>query len=128
VLVDAPKSTVLQVRHRHLDRWLLPGGHVECSDRSLTEAAHRELTEETGEAGRQALLVREYPVDINMHVIPARPGRREGEHVHFDFRFVFVMSVRDIELASAEVDAFRWASLDTLGTVGRRVRELLSDD
>jgi 8-oxo-dGTP pyrophosphatase MutT (NUDIX family) len=128
VLLDAPRQAVLQVRHRHLDRWLLPGGHVERSDRSLTEAARRELTEETGEAGRQAVLMRQYPIDINTHIIPARPERNEGEHVHFDFRFVFIMLVSDIMLADSEVDAFRWASLDALGRVGRRVRELLSDD
>lgn len=126
VLVDPESRTVLQIRHRQLDRWLLPGGHVEPSDRSLPEAAHRELMEETGEAGRQASLALSYPVDIDVHVIPARPERGEGEHLHFDFRFVFTMSSGEIELASEEVEEFRWAELGGLGPLGQRVEQLLS--
>jgi 8-oxo-dGTP pyrophosphatase MutT (NUDIX family) len=94
----------------------------------LPEAAHRELTEETGEAGRQASLALNYPLDIDVHLIPERPDRGEAEHLHFDFRFVFTMSAREIELASDEVEAFRWATLDALGPLGQRVGDLFSND
>ncbi|MFF5159777.1 NUDIX domain-containing protein [Streptomyces sp. NPDC000348] len=42
------EGRVLHVRHRALNRWLLPGGHVEAEDGSLLAAAQRELVEETG--------------------------------------------------------------------------------
>jgi 8-oxo-dGTP pyrophosphatase MutT (NUDIX family) len=127
VVVNLQSRTVLQVRHRRLNQWLLPGGHVEYSDQSLPEAAHRELAEEIGEAGRRASLVADYPLDIDVHVIPAQPDRREQEHVHFDFRFVFTMSTGDIELATDEVEGFRWTALPALGVLGQRVGDVLDD-
>lgn len=127
VVVNLQHRTVLQIRHRRLNQWLLPGGHVECSDRSLPEAAHRELAEEIGEAGRRASLALDYPLDIDVHVIPAQSDRREQEHVHFDFRFVFTMSTGDIELATDEVEGFRWTALPALGVLGQRVGDLLDD-
>ena len=47
-LVTNANSQVLMIHHRTLDRWLLPGGHVEATDISLPAAAMRELSEETG--------------------------------------------------------------------------------
>jgi 8-oxo-dGTP pyrophosphatase MutT (NUDIX family) len=41
---------VLLVHHRRLDRWLLPGGHVESEDAAIGDAARREVIEETGVA------------------------------------------------------------------------------
>ncbi|WP_406403626.1 NUDIX domain-containing protein [Streptomyces sp. NBC_00879] len=43
-----PTGRVLHIKHRALNRWLLPGGHLEPDDTSLLAAAQRELTEETG--------------------------------------------------------------------------------
>ena len=43
-------ESVLLVHHRRLDRWLLPGGHVEPEDAAIEEAARREVVEETGVA------------------------------------------------------------------------------
>src|SRR5580704_9698700 len=48
-LVLAPDGErVLLVHHRRLDRWLLPGGHVEPDDPEIWDAARREVIEETG--------------------------------------------------------------------------------
>ena len=47
-LVWNPALTkVLLVHHKRLDRWLLPGGHVEEADASVWDAAAREAVEET---------------------------------------------------------------------------------
>src|SRR4051812_12023843 len=40
-------SRVLFMHHHRLERWLLPGGHVEEQDASLAAAAGREACEET---------------------------------------------------------------------------------
>jgi ADP-ribose pyrophosphatase YjhB (NUDIX family) len=45
----------------------LPGGHVESSDRSLPEAAHRELAEETGDMGRRAIARARLPQKVAVH-------------------------------------------------------------
>src|SRR5438309_7839913 len=48
-LVLAPDGErLLLVHHRRLDRWLLPGGHVEAEDAEIWDAARREVVEETG--------------------------------------------------------------------------------
>ncbi|MDO0914915.1 NUDIX domain-containing protein [Streptomyces sp. DT2A-34] len=47
-LLADPAGRVLHVRHVALNRWLLPGGHLEADDISLLAAAQRELSEETG--------------------------------------------------------------------------------
>lgn len=30
------------------------------------------------------------PIDINVHLIPVNPHKREPEHLHYDFRYLFV--------------------------------------
>src|SRR5690242_14584739 len=48
-LVFSPDGDeILIVHHRRLDRWLLPGGHVEPEDVEIWDAARREVVEETG--------------------------------------------------------------------------------
>lgn len=126
IVVDPSRRTVLQLRHRQLDRWLLPGGHVEPSDPSLPEAARRELIEEAGELGRQAALVLEEPLDVDVHPIPPRPERQEEEHLHFDFRFLFTTSDKEVTLALDEVTDFRWTPLATLDRLGERVEAALA--
>ena len=48
-LVFSPtQDRILLVLHRRLQRWLLPGGHVETDDPLIGDAARREVVEETG--------------------------------------------------------------------------------
>lgn len=86
-LVYAPESkAVLLVFHARLRRWLQPGGHLEPSDRSLVDAARREVREETGidvQAGTEPVLV-----GVDVHEIPAARG--EPAHRHHDLMFGFV--------------------------------------
>lgn len=79
-------EAVLVVYHRRLDRWLLPGGHIEPGDRSVAEAARREAVEETGvELAPDQRAPR--LVGIDVHGIPARGG--EPFHLHHDLAFRF---------------------------------------
>jgi 8-oxo-dGTP pyrophosphatase MutT (NUDIX family) len=126
IVVDPRSCAVLQLQHLKLERWLFPGGHVEPSDPSLARAAHRELVEEAGPVGRGASLMASYPVDVDIHPIPARADGSEPEHLHFDFRFLFTCESDDVELAEAEVGDFRWAPCEQLGQIGERVEALLA--
>ncbi|UBU14270.1 NUDIX hydrolase [Nonomuraea gerenzanensis] len=102
---------VLMIHHRALNRWLLPGGHVEPEDHSLYGAALRELEEETGLPWRHAVsppapdLI---PVDIDVHYIPANPSKGESAHLHADFRFGFRVQPSAITIQAEEVTAFAW--------------------
>ncbi len=126
IVVDQRSCSVLQLQHLKLERWLFPGGHVEPSDPSLSGAAHRELVEEAGAIGKMASLAAAYPVDVDIHPIPARADGSEPEHLHFDFRFLFTSPSDDIELAEEEVGDFRWAPCEQLGRIGERVESVLA--
>src|SRR5579862_351750 len=48
LVLAADGEKFLMVHHDRLDRWLLPGGHVEAEDTEIWDAARREVVEETG--------------------------------------------------------------------------------
>ena len=76
-------EAMLIVHHRRLDRWLLPGGHVEDGDAAIWDTARREAMEETG----VSLAPEDRPrlVGIDVHGIPAKRG--EPYHLHHDLVF-----------------------------------------
>ncbi|WP_326644942.1 NUDIX domain-containing protein [Nonomuraea fuscirosea] len=111
---------VLMIHHRALNRWLLPGGHVEPGDHSLYGAALRELEEETGIPWQHAVSPPAHdviPVDVDVHEIPANPAKPEPAHWHADFRFAFWVKDTPITLQTEEVTAFGWRSPADLPTV-----------
>lgn len=96
----------LVVHHHRLQRWLLPGGHVEGHDEQIWDTARREVTEETGavliEAPRPAL------IGIDVHGIP--PGRREPFHLHHDLIFAF-RAASDRIVPTEEARQVAWCSM-----------------
>ncbi len=86
VVDDAHERTCL-VSHVKLGRLLQPGGHVEEFDASLEEAALREAREET-ELELELHPLAPRPFDLDIHLIPERPG--EPAHHHLDVRYLFV--------------------------------------
>lgn len=104
-LVASPEgSRVLLVHHRRLDRWLLPGGHVEFEDASIADTARREAIEETGVvlAAETASLT-----GVDVHGIPS--GKGEPFHLHHDLLFVFRATEERLDL-SEEARAVVWAT------------------
>lgn len=86
ILVDPHHALTCLVHHRKLNKWLQPGGHFEPADQGdLLTAAAREVREETGCTGRP---IGPLPADVDIHMIPARPGA--PEHLHLDLRIVMV--------------------------------------
>lgn len=100
----AEEPKVLMMLHHRLRRWLLPGGHIEESDASLSDAAAREALEET--------LVRIDPhrapvlVGIDVHGIPAKED--EPFHLHHDLIWSFSALTPEIELTD-EAPSIVWA-------------------
>lgn len=108
-LVCDPNGRILHIRHNALNTWLRPGGHLEPEDTTLTGAALREVTEETGIPAEALTLVDETPIDIDVHPIPANPSKGEPEHQHFDVRFAFTTaSAPAVTLQDEEVHDFAW--------------------
>ena len=88
VVVTPDGTKVCLVMHAKLQRWLQPGGHADVADGGSMEAtALREAREETGcEVVLHASAPR--PLDVDVHVIPAR--KTEPEHRHLDVRYLVV--------------------------------------
>jgi 8-oxo-dGTP pyrophosphatase MutT (NUDIX family) len=92
------------VHHRRLDRWLLPGGHVEPEDAEIWDAARREVVEETG----VALVPDTAPplVGMDVHGIPPGISSQGGEpyHLHHDLLFAFRAAEVAIRRSSESTD------------------------
>jgi 8-oxo-dGTP pyrophosphatase MutT (NUDIX family) len=114
VLVNGD-GRVLHVHHKLFDGLLIPGGHVEDGDRTLSDTALRELVEEAGLEGAAISLAWPYPIHVDMHEMPARPDKGEGVHNHVDFRYVFRLEKEaEITLQEEEVSGYAWLDADDL--------------
>ena len=100
------KDCVLLVLHRRLQRWLLPGGHVEAEDATAGDGGRREVIEETGAilAPDSAPLL----VGVDVHAIP--PRHDEPFHLHHDLIFRFQADSDEFR-ASEEVREVLWCPI-----------------
>jgi 8-oxo-dGTP pyrophosphatase MutT (NUDIX family) len=106
VLHPDGRHVLLMHHHRHR-RWLLPGGHVEVSDVTLSDTARREAAEETAVA--IALSGPATLVGMDVHGIPAR--KREPFHLHHDL--IFALNANSEEFAiTGEAPEVAWCRLD----------------
>jgi 8-oxo-dGTP pyrophosphatase MutT (NUDIX family) len=83
LVLSPDQDGILLVLHRHLQRWLPPGGHVEAEDPAIGDAARREVVEETGAILRPDDLP--LLVGVDVHGIPPRGD--ETFHLHHDLMF-----------------------------------------
>ncbi|NUR66460.1 MAG: NUDIX domain-containing protein [Streptomyces sp.] len=120
-----PGGDVLYVHHVATGKWLLPGGHLEAVDRTLAEAAGRELAEETGIPADALALVVDVPLHIDVHPFPADPAKGEPDHQHIDFRYLFRTTAEPGALQAEEVAGAEWRPVSTLhdDRLRQRVRE-----
>jgi 8-oxo-dGTP pyrophosphatase MutT (NUDIX family) len=109
-------AAVLLLHHRKLGRWLQPGGHAEPGEHDGAEIALREAREETGLAPLALHATAPRPLDVDVHVIPARDG--EPAHEHLDLRYLVVASpavaLRPSAGEARDLRWFRWDELEPL--------------
>lgn len=106
VVVSADHRRALLTLHPKVGKWLQTGGHCEDVDESLTTAALREATEETGIRG---LALDPVPLLLSRHEVPCGPIRPAH---HLDVQFLAVapdgaepvMSEESLDLAWFPVD------------------------
>jgi 8-oxo-dGTP pyrophosphatase MutT (NUDIX family) len=111
-VVDHTHTRVLLLHHRKLLRWLQPGGHGE-GELHPRAIALREIAEETGLARADLQpFPHEKLLDVDVHLIPARPG--EPAHPHLDLRYGFVARAGALARLSDESTDLRWFELSGL--------------
>jgi 8-oxo-dGTP pyrophosphatase MutT (NUDIX family) len=116
VVIDASASRTLLVFHRKLGRWLQPGGHAEAGERDGAAVALREATEETGLTQLSLHPHAPQPLDVDVHLIPAR--RDDPAHLHLDLRYLVVAEAgAALDPAAVEVADVRWVTWDALDTL-----------
>ena len=132
-VIDTTHSEILLLRHKSLNRWLQPGGHVDLNDTSILASALRECNEETGIPATELKNVSvtdkwQVPFDIDSHFIPANPMKNEDGHYHHDLRYLFVYTGDGKIIFNAdESTGMKWVSFpdladdDTFGDVVRKI-------
>lgn len=108
-VVNRAGSHVLLTHHKKLGLWIQLGGHAD-GDSDVVRVARREAEEESGLTD----LVREGTglFDIDVHRIPAY-GNDPG-HFHWDLRYVFRATGRDVFRLSEESHELRWVEIHDL--------------
>ena len=111
---------VLLTLHAKAGRWFQLGGHCEPGDTTLSGAATREATEESGVAG---LRLDPVPVQLSEHAVPfCAPGT---EVHHLDVRFVAVAAAEAQHVVSEESLDVRWWPVDALPGLEPELVELV---
>ena len=111
LVLDEAYQRIALIHHAKLGRWLQPGGHAEPEDQGLMHlTALRETQEETG---CDVALFRDstQPIDVDVHLIPARGD--EEEHWHLDLRYLVVAkNSAAMSFNPSESLGARWVSFE----------------
>ena len=104
------RDKVLLMKHRYLGRWMQFGGHAD-GQRDLAAVALREASEESG-VPRDQFAPCGGIFDIDIHPIPANPGRNEPAHEHFDVRYLLELDAAVPLPPNPEGLTLRWLILE----------------
>jgi 8-oxo-dGTP pyrophosphatase MutT (NUDIX family) len=112
-IVSADGERCLLTHHRKLGRWLQLGGHAD-GDPDPLSVALMEAREESGMEHFDVLSLDEaglpIPLDVDVHLIPAREN--EPEHEHHDVRFLLRARAGQTITRSPESIDLQWFAPD----------------
>lgn len=110
---------LLLLYHKKLDRWLIPGGHIEFGE-NPAEAATREIREETNIRDLEfvSFVHKDYSSYSDAKYVPApefvfeeiiQPHKTEPLHIHVDMIYVAkTYQYQDIEFNPIESNNIKW--------------------
>ena len=107
-VVDGRLDHTLLTHHRKLNKWLQLGGHAD-GDHDVVRVALTEAREESGIA--DVRLLHPEIFDLDIHIIPARPG--EPEHLHYDVRYV-ILAGHSEHVVSDESHDLSWVPIEAI--------------
>lgn len=113
VVLNLAGTAMLMTHHAKLRRWLQLGGHADGEADPLAVAC-REAVEESGLGVRPCCT---WPIDLDIHAIPARGG--DPRHFHYDVRFLLQVEFSEAFKATPESLALAWVPLTNVGAVTR---------
>ena len=113
VVLDAAGTAMLMTHHAKLGKWLQLGGHADGEPDPLAVAC-REAAEESGLVVAPRF---DDPVDLDIHVIPARG--HDPAHYHYDVRFLLQAEGSDAFAVTDESLALKWVALDDIASLTR---------
>lgn len=114
-IINPQKDALLLLKHKALNRWLQPGGHIDRTDKSMLNAALREAQEETGIETSDLHPVFNTVFDIDSHAIPDNMKKHEPAHVHHDARFLFLCKQQaSVSINTLESTAAKWVEISSL--------------
>jgi ADP-ribose pyrophosphatase YjhB (NUDIX family) len=121
--VSPRQDKVLLMQHKHLHRWMQFGGHAD-GEPDLSRVSLREAAEESG-FPEHAFTQHGAIFDIDIHPIPANPGKNEPAHEHFDVRYLLSVDDAAILPPNPERLTLRWLTLEEAATLAAGERGLL---
>lgn len=139
IVLDSTLSKILLVHHKNLGKFIQPGGHIDETDEIFSQAAIRELAEETGLTNilpiSSGFNNYDIPVDIDIHTIPENIKKQEPAHLHFDFRYVFILlDAQKEKICEEEINSVIWKPLrdfeqsaPDLARIAQKVRNIISE-
>ncbi len=114
VLNESADSIAL-LKHKFLNKWLQPGGHIDLADKSVLNASLRELDEEMNIKERDVKMLSKLIFDVDSHLIPENKSKNEPQHIHHDISFLFQCTkYQDILLNEQESLEAQWVKLSDL--------------
>ncbi|WP_371404332.1 NUDIX domain-containing protein [Kribbella sp. NBC_00662] len=108
LVVDGAGEQTLLTLHKTVGRWLQLGGHCEAGDTTLSGAALREATEESGLTG---LTIGPQPLQLSRHLLLG--GGCAGAY-HLDVQFLVTATAGTEYVVSEESHDLAWFPLDGL--------------
>ena len=119
-LVVKDKKALL-LWHKTFQSLMQPGGHIDPPDKTVFEAAIREVKEETGLDVEKDHIFADgifsgIPISLDVHPILANEKKQESAHYHYDMYFYLKLKNEDQEIKNEDdgVEGAQWFDLEKI--------------